>query len=263
MPYQFKALLNEANAPGPANPIHSTEGGKAHGFKGALVAGIQVYGWTTGAFIEVLGEEWLDSGWVELAFRKPTYNGDFLTVNINGNEFTVTNNAADLCVQGRVGHGSAPWAEHITQTCWNRGIPSPDSRPKLTLNNAPKGQPLMPMEVELGHEAHEDFVIETLGDAGPLFRGEEARCHPAWLAGRMIYLLHHSYDYGPALHTNSQIQNLAPATPGQRFTVTGYCHDAFDKNGHHFIVNDGSIWSEEKAELVRIRHTAIFKLRTA
>lgn len=263
MRYQFKAFLHDPDEPRPDNPIHSTEAARQHGFKGALVGGIHVYGWTTGAFIKMLGKQWLDSGWCEVAFRKPTYDGDHMTVNLNGEDFTVTNYMADVCLDGKAGSGSAPWLDEITQTAWSPGVPPADPLEKLTLDNVPKGEDLLPMTVPLDLEAHEEFIEETLRDRNPLYHGEEARCHPAWLAGRMIYLLHHSYEYGPAIHTNSQIQHLAPSFVGQAFTVTGHCHDAFDRNGHHYIVNDGSIWGEDKTELVRVRHTAIFKLRTA
>lgn len=263
MPYQFRAFMNDPDAPRPENPIHSTDTARAHGFRGALVGGIHVYGWTTGAFLEVLGDTWLETGWVEVSFRKPTYDGDMMTVNINHNEFTVTNSAADVCLQGKVGESKAPWFDDISVTCWNPGEPPVQSPSTLTLENAPVGKSLRPMTVPLSAHDHQDFVATTLADENPLYRGNNARCHPAWLAGRLIYLLHHSYEYGPAVHTASRIQHLAPATVDQAFTVTGFCQDAFDKRGHHFIVNDGSIWSEDKTELVRLRHTAIFKLRSA
>jgi hypothetical protein len=261
--YQFEAFLKDPEAPRPDNPIHSNEGGRAHGFRGALVGGIHIYGWTTGAFVKNLGNDWLDTGWVEASFRKPAYDGDIMTVNIHGNDFTVTNQSADVCVQGKVGAGVAPWLQEITRTCWNPGKAPAGNPEKLTLSSAPVGSDLTPMSVELSAAEHEAFIDETLRDENPMYRGPRARCHPSWLAGRLIYLLHHSFDYGPAIHTNSHIQHLAPAHVDQEFTITGHCREAFDRNGHHFIVNDGSIWSEDRTELVRLRHTAIFKLRTA
>lgn len=263
MRYQFKAFLNDPDAPRPENPIHSTEGGQAHGFRGALVGGIHTYGWTTGAFINLLGDDWLDEGWVDVAFRKPIYDGDAMSVNINGTNFTVTNTAADVCLDGHVGKGRAPFFEELSAINWQAGQPESDKREPLTLDNAPRGKNLIPMTVPLSVEEHEAFINETLAETHPLFHGDKPRCHPAWLAGRPIYLLHHSFDYGPAIHTRSQIQHLEPAHAGQAFTITGRCVDAYDRNGHHFIVNDGSIWSEDNAELVRLRHTAIFRLRTA
>ena len=263
MAFQFRAFLDDPDAPRPENPIHSTAAAKSHGFKGALVGGIHVYGWTTGAFLETLGQQWLSSGWVEVSFRKPTYDGDLMTVNINNDEFTVTNVAADVCLQGKAGCGEAPWLDDLTVTHWQPGKPPASSPPRLTLENAPVGRDLRPMTIDLSAEEHENFIDTTLADTNPLYRGQDALCHPSWLAGRLIYLLHHCFEYGPAVHTASHIQHLAPARVGQTLTVTGHCRDAFDRNGHHFIVNDGAIWGQDKTELVRLRHTAIFKLRSA
>lgn len=261
MPYQFTAFLNDPDAPRPENPIHSTQSAREHGFRGALVGGIHVYGWTTGAFLETLGHSWLNDGWVEVSFKKPTYDGDVMTVGMDRGAFMVTNEDADVCLEGKVGPGRAPWFDDITATRWRPGKPPVESPPKLTLASAPVGRALPPMTVPLTAQEHDTFVETTLADDSPLYRGGEAHCHPAWLAGRLIYLLHHSFEYGPAVHTASHIQHLAPAFVGQTFTITGHCRDAFEKRGHHFIINDGSVWAEDRTELVRLRHTAIFRLR--
>jgi hypothetical protein len=261
--YHFQAFMNDPDAPRPDNPIHSTAGGKQHGFRGALVGGIHVYGWTTAAFVARHGEGWLDSGWTEVYFKKPTYDGDRMSVNMHGENFTATNRASEVCLEGKFGMGSAPWLSDISCTRFQEAGPAAKDPMVLTLDTAPRGRDLVPMGVEFTTLDHEKFVNDTLRDENPLFHGKNARCHPAWLAGRLIYLLHHSFEYGPAIHTASHIQHLAPAHVGQRFIITGYCYDAFERNGHHYIVNDGSIWSESGDELARLRHTAIFKLRTA
>lgn len=263
MRYQFDAFLKDPDADRPENPIHSTASARDHGFRGALVGGIHIYGWTCGAFLQSLGNTWLDQGWVEVAFRKPVYDGDRMTVNINGENFTATNAGSDVCLEGRVGSGEAPFLSDITTTGWQAPCPAVTDRPRLTMDIAPRKGGLVPMALNLGDADHEEFIRDTLRDDNPLFHGSGAHCHPSWIAGRLIYLLHHSFEYGPAIHTNSQIQHLAPAHVGQTFTVTGFCHDVFERNGHHFIVNDGSIWNEAKTEVTRLRHTAIFKLRTA
>ncbi|MEX2326871.1 MAG: hypothetical protein WD558_04005, partial [Pseudomonadales bacterium] len=255
MHYQFRAFLKDPDAARPDNPIHSTAGGRVHGFRGALVGGIHVYGWTTGAFTQLHGDDWIDSGWVSITFKRPTYDGDLMTVNITGEDFTVTNSISEVCLAGKAGPGKAPFLQDLTATSWQAGKPTALDAPPLTLDNAPRGKDLVPMTVPFSYPDHAAFIDETLQDNNPLFHGEDARCHPAWIAGRLIYLLHHSFTYGPAIHTSSQIQHLAPAYVGQAFTVTGHCADTFERNGHHYIVNDGSVWAEDKTEVARLRHT--------
>ncbi|MCB1647788.1 MAG: hypothetical protein KDI36_20180, partial [Pseudomonadales bacterium] len=56
----FHAFMTDPDTPRPENPIHSTDGGKKHGFRGALIGGIHVYGWATSTILSSLGERWLD-----------------------------------------------------------------------------------------------------------------------------------------------------------------------------------------------------------
>ncbi len=93
-----------------------------------------------------------------------------------------------------------------------------------------------------------------------LFTGDRARLHPGWLTSRPIALLHHSYDYGPSIHTRSQIQHLAPAYAGQTLVVSGTFTDGFERNGHHYAVVDCLIASEDGLELAALRHTTIYQV---
>ena len=77
---------------------------------------------------------------------------------------------------------------------------------------------------------------------------------------RMTPLLHHSYDYGPAIHTRSQIQNLAPAMAGQTITMCGQFIETFERKGHWYGVVDGVMLSETGQQLARLRHTTIYQV---
>jgi hypothetical protein len=232
-------------------------------YREGVVSSFQAYGWTTNIFVDLLGVQWLDHGWVDLALKKATYEGETIEVSIatrKGGKFEVTNQK-DVCLKGDMGLGQAPWLNNIRHTRLTRTLPSPEPLAILSLELAPLKRNLIPMTVSLSVADNEHYIKNQLGELLPIYQGEGGRCHPAWLAGRLTDLLHHSYNYGPAIHTHSKIQNLAPALAGQTFTVTGYCHDAYERNGHHYIENDGSIWAEDGTEVCRLRHTAIFKLK--
>jgi len=260
--------MNDPDAPRPENPIHSTDTAREHGFKGALIGGVNVYGWVTDAFVDLLGESWLANGWADVAFRKPAYDGDDMTIIIDDainhvHQYKLENQRGEICLAGQVGMNSAPRLHEIKQSGFEPGETSISNPPPLTLEDAPVAQRLRPMSLTLSEAEHESFVMQKQGKLFPRYAGAEGLCHPAWLAARPIYLLHHSFNYGPAIHTESHIQNVALARAAQVFTITGSCLEAFEKRGHHYIVNESSIWSEDQQELVRLRHTAIFKLRTA
>lgn len=260
MTHRFTAFLNDPDAERPDNPIHSSSGGQRHGFKSALVPGVHVFGWTSRAFIESFGEEWSSSGWASVVFRRPVYDGDVMTVNLNRDQFTVTNPDCDVCLEGRVGIGEPAFTIEPVPFSPPSDVAS---RPALTLDNAPVGEPLPAMSVAWRAERQAEFLESWAGDACQAYIGVREVCHPAWVASQPIDLLHHSYQYGPAIHTNTALQYLSTPLLGQTFTTCGRCVDAFDRRGHHFIVNDCALFDENRNECVRIRHTAIFRLRSA
>jgi hypothetical protein len=76
----------------------------------------------------------------------------------------------------------------------------------------------------------------------------------------MTRLMHHSFDYGPAIHATSHIQNLARFEAGQTITAVGRLADAFERKGHQYAVLDAKLIAEDGTELTRIRHTTIFQV---
>jgi acyl dehydratase len=259
------AFMDRPDAPNPDNEIHSTNGGKAYGYKAALVGGVDVYGWGTPLVLDVFGNQWLDDGWIDISFRHPVYPGDQLTVSMvpddnNIYNFFMNNQQGQHCIQGHAGCGEAPWLNELHCTRFCSGQESVKLLPDLTLENAPVGEDLKPRAVLMSVADSNKFVQVKQREQNTVYFGDNPRLHPAWLAAQMTHLLHHSYRYGPAIHTSSQIQNLAPAYAGQTLIVTGHCCETYLRKGHHYIVNDGSIWSEQGTELNRIRHTAIFKV---
>lgn len=264
----FKAFMENPDAPRPENPIHSTDGGREYGYRAALIGGATVYGWAVPAILEVCGEEWLQLGWVDVSFRRPTYPGHDMTVRVlsqqasagPGFDLQVDNASQEHCVLATFGMDNAPWLDEIFVTGYEEGQAPLQSPPALTMENAPVGQSFRPMPVAISASESSQFTTSKQADENPIYHGDRAVVHPANLASQLIHLLHHSFSYGPAIHTRSQIQNFAIVRSDQRLTITGYCHEVYERKGHHYIVNDGSIWSENGAELTRIRHTAIFKV---
>ena len=257
--------MQNPDAPRPDNPIHSTDGGKAYGFEGALVGGIHVYGWTSDAFVEAIGGRWLHDGWADVHFHRPVYHGDAMEVYIDGITFESRKaDSGEVCLRGAAGVGTAPWLDQLTRTPYDPGETADDGdRIELTLANAPVGQPLPPVALTLSRDEAGSFLPYPDGPT-PARYASEACLHPSWIAGQMIGLLRKTYRYGPAIHARSQIQHLAQGHAGRALSMTGQCIEVYERKGHHYIVNDGSLWDcENRVELARLRHTAIFRVRPA
>ena len=263
---QITAFLDGEDSPTISNPIHSTEVAAQYGFRGALVGGVTVYGWLTPPITEVLGERWLNDGWADVRFRRPTFPGDLMTARAElgpDGEATVSmlNPEGVATIEGTAGLGKAAWFGELTAPGNRPAEPKPAQVPVLTLETAPTGQQLRPMLLPWLHADASGYATNLQKDTSKRFNGPEALVHPGWIAARMTPLLKHSYDYGPSIHIRTQVQHLAPARAGQAFTITGTFLRAYEQNGHHVAELDGSLLAEDGRELARLRHTTIFRIR--
>jgi hypothetical protein len=173
----------------------------------------------------------------------------------------MVNQDGAAAIEGEAGVGQAPWLAELTLPVRRAAEKRPGRLPKLTLETAPVGKDLRPMPVPWSLEETRAWAAEKQRDTSARWTGEEALVHPSWLAARMTPLIHHSYDYGPAIHTRSQVQHMAAARAGQQFTVAGHFLKAYEEKGHHVAVVDGVILDEQNTEASRIRHTTIFRIR--
>jgi hypothetical protein len=259
------AFLDGPDSKDISNPIHSTEVAAQYGFKAALVGGVTVYGWTVPAILQALGERWLDDGWVDVNFRRPVYPGNEMTAMVAPSEgghhsLAMSNGEGERCLVGSVGLGKAPWLADIATPSRRFAEPRPANLPYLAIENAPVGQDLRPMAVPLSREESTAYALDKQRDDSSTWSGDHARIHPGWIASKMTPLLHHSYDYAPAIHTRSLVQHLARSAPGQTLTFAGHFREAFERNGHHYAVIDGVMLSQSGKELAKLRHTTIFRV---
>ncbi len=125
------ATMPEADAPNPGNPIHSSDGARDYGFRAALVGGATIYGWCAAAIIDAAGMEWLEHGWVDVAFRRPVFPNDRLTVAIAPDgTFEVRGDDARVRIDGHIGLGDAPWLSELTASERTRPEPAADPLPR-------------------------------------------------------------------------------------------------------------------------------------
>ena len=265
--HRFEAFLDGPDSPDISNPIHSTAVANAYGFKAALVGGVTVWGWCTRAVLEAIGASWLDSGWAEVNFRQPVYPADSLTIRISASgpvrALEVANQDGEVCIRGSVGMGQHPDLTDFRRPARLVAEPAPDQLPELTLQSAPIGHDLRPMALAYQLADATLYAADKQRDPAPPWLDEGARIHPGWIAARMTPLLKHSFHYGPSIHTQTLVQNLAPAMVGQEVTVAGVFVDALKRKGHHYAILDGLLLSETGTELARLRHTTIFRPRPA
>lgn len=251
-----------------ANPIHGAEGAAAAGYAGALVAGVHTYGWASSALVGLLGEAWLERGWVDVAYRRPVYAGDVLrtTVEAAGDHFTVSTAKPDgtVVLDGTAGLGEASWFPEL-EVPERRAAqpPIPDGElVRMLLASAPLHQDFRPMAVDATLSFARSWAKTRLDDDDDRWhKGDHPYLQPSFLAGRMTPLFRHNYRYGPAIHARSQIQHLTAARAGQELTVAARLHAVYERKGHHYHESDCWIFGADGSALTAKRHTGVFLLR--
>ena len=261
------------------NIIHSSEGAARFGFEGALVGGVTVYSWAAPALIEGLGEDWLDSGWIDFRLRRPVYPGDEITTRVSplppsvgdvpqgqtgvgtaSVEFTMAKESGEVCIAGVAGMGKGPFLADLA-VAQNRTPVAPTDPPTLlTPDNLPVGEDIPAMAVAMSAAEAVEYADEFARDPHPRWRGEGARLHPGWIAGRCTRLIRHSYTYSAGIHAGSQIQMFAPMLAGQSLVVSGHMTDGYRRKLHEYCLLDVTISTESGEDLARLRHRTIYQV---
>lgn len=263
----FTAWMENPNDPTISNKIHAADGAQQYGFKAALVGGVTLYGWCIPTILEAVGEGWLDHGWVEVHFKRPTYPGDEMTIKAVAGadgawELTASKQDGEVCIRASFGRGDAPFAGIYQLSERMPADPPRENLERLTMENAPVGQDLLTMPVKITAEDARETMSKQLREENPLYTGENAIVHPWAVARHMISLLGYSYNYGkPSIHISSHIQNLKRIPIGTELALTGHFVRAYEQNGHHCAVFDGSYRDANGNEYARVRHTNIFNVR--
>ena len=258
------------------NIIHSTEGAARFGFQGALVGGVTVYSWAVPALIDGLGENWLDSGWIDFRLRRPVYPGDEITTRVQQTppsggsghevaeggsvEFTMAKASGEVCIAGIAGIGQADFYTELAIAQHRSPVRPADPPTMLTRDNLPVGEDLPAMAVPMSVEDAADYADNFARDPHPRWRGDDARLHPGWIAGRCTRLIRHTYSYPAGIHAGSQIQMLAPAKAGQTLVVSGHMTDGYRRKQHEYCLLDVTISSESGQDLARLRHRTIYQV---
>ena len=284
------------------NIIHSTEGAARFGFQGALVGGVTVYSWAVPALIEALGEEWLDSGWIDFRLRRPVYPGDEITTRVSplpphegddapiaslpshggdaapnsplpprggdaegrggapNIEFTMAKADGEVCIAGTAGMGQADFYNDLAVAQNRVVVPEADPPTLLTRDNLPVGEDLPAMAVPMSTTDAAEYADHFTRDPHPRWRGDDARLHPGWIAGRCTRLIRHTYNYPAGIHAGSQIQMLAPIKAGQTLVVSGHMTDGYRRKQHEYCLLDVTISSDSGKDLARLRHRTIYQV---
>ncbi|MFN0108557.1 MAG: MaoC family dehydratase [Blastocatellia bacterium] len=248
------------------NKIHSDAGAAEHGFAGALVPGVAMYGYLTRPLVDALGVDWLARGAMSAKFIHPIYDAD--TVRAESEvvsadpmqlELQLFNQANEICAVGRAGLPAAlPVIE--PNDFPSRPMPANEARWEATIAAVKAGDVFGSLDFTLDLAAQSEF-LENMVDDAPLYRGAEPICHPAFWIAQANEVFMQNFALGMWIHTSSETQHYALARDGERLAMRGRVVETSKRRGHEIVTADLAILGEADRVIATIKHSAIIRLK--
>ncbi len=221
------------------NPIHTDAGGRAAGFRGALVAGVTVYAYLTRPAVDAWGSDWVERGTAEVRFLAPVLDDEAVTVRPGP--------ATD---DGLVPIEAVVDAEVRAVALVGRGQPQPGAW------TTPSGEALDALVVDLAGE-WADYGFRAGEDAG--LYAERGLVHVAVWPALANAVVHEQLARGSWIHTRSRIRHWSAAPVGGVATVEATVTDRFDTRSGERAVLDVRI-SVDGSPVAHLEHEALVAL---
>jgi acyl dehydratase len=246
------------------NKIHSDDVAVKFGFKGGLVPGVGDFAYMSRAFVAAWGLPWEIGGAIEAKFIKPIYHGERATAHAyatNSDDMVslvLENEAGEVCATGLgerlIGAEPPVAAAYITQD-----LPPDEARFATTPESFCAGTVLGSLEETYqeadAHEQARMFFVEALDHGG------QSVWHPALCLHEANRILRSNVALGSWIHTASRVEYFSPPEDNETLSLRGRVIDTYEKRGHVMTDLDLAMFADADRALVRIRHTAIIKLR--
>jgi acyl dehydratase len=256
-----------------ANRIHDDAVAKRHGFAGALVAGVTIYGYLTRVAIDAWGSEWLRRGTATVRFSRPIYDGDALTLSgrIVGRSGRSEVGETLAVIEARVASGEVA-ATLMAGLAWGGPAMVPDPRrypaAPLPMSRVPAEDEALASLGPLGTPVLEldgaglARVADDLDDDSPLYRGPAGVLHPALLLRQANRILSENVALGPWIHVSSDVAHCEPAGAGGRLETRGRVARVYERKGRGWVDLDLLLVADGDRPIARIHHTAIYRMPT-
>lgn len=263
IPTQQILALNDAESS--ENRIHSDDIAAKFGFTGALVSGVNVFGYLSQPLTRAYGEDWLNQGLLDVLFLKPAYQDDLLTVR------TQSSSTDD----GTRSHQTTAVNEHgtiiATLESWlPRELPAVNILAKSESPITGDERKEICWELIELHKPTASYLwepsiadnlerVEVQRDQCDLYSGDDAYIHPYYLLDSCNKALMRMFILPAWIHTGSRLVIRKGLRVGQSIHI--YCTpiDKWERRGHQFIKLYIALWSGNELA-AEVEHTAIFKI---
>lgn len=239
------------------NKIHSDDIAQKYGFRGALVAGVAVFGHLTHPLVERFGERWLARSVNHTRFFKPAYDGERLIVSLEESD-------DGILVQGHDAEGTL-LAE--LRSSMPDVLPEPEDssifdpaprqaeRGEMTWDAITEGEPFPEWHFQVITDENDRYA-ERIADELPIYRFV---AHPHWLLSVANQTLTREYVMPAWIHVGSEIRFRELVRVGDTLSVKAVPVEKWERKGHQFI-KLYIAYHRLEVLTTEIFHTAIFRV---
>jgi acyl dehydratase len=249
------------------NLIHDDATARRYGFGGGLVPGVTVYAYLTHPLVAAFGSAWLERGTATVRFAKPIFDGEEVVVTGSVTERDARGISVGLAARTERGDERAVMSATIpaglptpVNVAPYREAPLPAERPAATreyfLASPDLGTPVTPYD-----EARAREYLAKVDDPLALYRGPQARVHPAFYLDQSNRALSGNVRLGPWIHAASAVRHLGSTRVGDTLRTLGRIRSLYEKKGREFVELDLVIVAgERRRPVAHVLHTAIYRL---
>lgn len=265
IPPQQILALNDAQES--ENRIHSDDVAARFGFKGALVSGVNVFGYLTQPLVRAYGVDWLETGIMDVVFLKPAYQDNLISIKTEslGAESSRRNHlTCAFNEEGQLLAKLESWAPAelppVSLLATEAALASPaiTQRPEITWEAI---QLMTPAPVfNWQPDSDENRVhVQAQRDQSAVYTGDTALLHPYFLLDACNKALMRMFRMPAWIHTGSHLVLRKALRVGQQIEVRCMPIEKWERRGHQFIkLYIAMLESDEVA--LEVEHTAIFSI---
>ena len=255
--------LNDAETS--ENRIHSDEIALKYGFTGALVSGVNVFGYLSQPLTQHLGGTFLDRAALSVKFFKPAYHDEVLhikTEKLHSAEDSYIFTSSAYNQQGIL----------LAQLETALGTSIPEIREPQTISQDKE----LAVRPEISWDgihldlAAPDFLwtpqdednrqrVDAQRDNAPMYRGPDAYIHPYYLLDACNKALMRMFILPAWIHTGSDVIIRRPIRVGQGILIRTVPTEKWERKGHQFIRLSITM-SVDDEPAIQVQHTAIFRI---
>ncbi|MFT4671842.1 MAG: acyl dehydratase [Pseudohongiellaceae bacterium] len=247
------------------NRIHSDEIAAKYGFTGALVSGVNVFGYLTQPLVKAFGAAFLKQGMMDVIFLKPAYQDDLLTITTEESRSETSKRNCVTSLSNEKGKLLAkleswlpaelpPINELAGVACEHKTIDRLEIEWDLILLQ----KPAPAFTWQPSYEENQEHITAQR-DMASCYTGSAGHIHPYFLLDACNQALMRLFVLPAWIHTGSKITLRAPLLVGQPIEMKTVPIDKWERKNHQFIklyiamLVEGDVVAE-------IEHTAIFKI---